>query len=93
MYPYHPSSLAAIMILKILSIQLADFYEDKRLTLKQFLVVLAMGYVLDAIPDLLEVSSGGDYLFTGGARGKTQYMSSAMGSRRGRTLFPMTVSY
>lgn len=35
---------------------MADFYEDKQLTMKQFLVVLAMGYVLDAIPDLLEVS-------------------------------------
>lgn len=55
-------------VLKTLSIQLADFYEDKQLTLKQFLVVLAMGYVLDAIPDLLEVSSGVDYLFAGGAR-------------------------
>lgn len=35
--------------------QMADFYEDKQLTMKQFLVVLAIGYVLDAIPDLLEV--------------------------------------
>lgn len=35
--------------------QLADFYEDNKLTHKQFVVVLAMGYVLDAIPDLLEV--------------------------------------
>lgn len=35
---------------------MADFYEDNQLTLKQFLVVLAMGYVLDAIPDLIEVS-------------------------------------
>lgn len=34
---------------------MADFYEDKQLTMKQFLVVLAIGYVLDAIPDLLEV--------------------------------------
>ncbi|CAN0330377.1 unnamed protein product [Pylaiella littoralis] len=34
--------------------KMADFYEDKQLTMKQFLVVLAMGYVLDAIPDLLE---------------------------------------
>lgn len=35
--------------------KMADFYEDKQLTMKQFLVVLAMGYVLDAIPDLMEV--------------------------------------
>lgn len=35
--------------------KMADFYEDKQLTMKQFLVVLTMGYVLDAIPDLLEV--------------------------------------
>lgn len=35
--------------------QLADFYEDKKLTMKQFLVVLSMGYVLDVIPELLEV--------------------------------------
>eukprot|EP00903_Cladosiphon_okamuranus_P012072 g11333.t1 len=34
--------------------KMADFYEDKQLTMKQFLVVLAIGYVLDAIPDLLE---------------------------------------
>lgn len=34
---------------------MADFYEDKQLTMKQFLVVLAIGFVLDAIPDLLEV--------------------------------------
>ncbi|CAM9932232.1 unnamed protein product, partial [Ectocarpus sp. 13 AM-2016] len=34
--------------------KMADFYEDKQLTMKQFLVVLAMGYVLDAIPDLME---------------------------------------
>lgn len=34
---------------------MADFYEDKQLTMKQFLVVLAMGYVLNAIPDLMEV--------------------------------------
>ncbi len=34
---------------------MADFYEDKQLTMKQFLVVLTIGYVLDAIPDLLEV--------------------------------------
>lgn len=37
--------------------QMADFYEDKQLTMKQFLVVLAIGYVLDAIPDLLEVQN------------------------------------
>lgn len=36
---------------------MADFYEDNELTMKQFLVVLAMGYVLDAIPDLMEVGS------------------------------------
>lgn len=40
----------------LLVAQMADFYEDKQLTLKQFLVVLAIGYVLDAIPDLLEVT-------------------------------------
>eukprot|EP00752_Nemacystus_decipiens_P011767 g10443.t1 len=34
--------------------KMADFYEDKQLTMKQFLVVLAIGYVLDAIPDLRE---------------------------------------
>lgn len=36
---------------------MADFYEDEKLTLKQFLVALAIGYVLDVIPELLEVSA------------------------------------
>ncbi|CAN0293544.1 unnamed protein product, partial [Scytosiphon promiscuus] len=40
--------------------QMADFYEDNKLTMKQFLVVLAMGYVLDAIPDLRETAAAGD---------------------------------
>ncbi|CAN0276457.1 unnamed protein product [Ascophyllum nodosum] len=34
--------------------KMADFYQDEQLTLKQFIAVLAMGYVLDAIPSLLE---------------------------------------
>ncbi|CAN0544017.1 unnamed protein product, partial [Ectocarpus sp. 12 AP-2014] len=40
--------------------KMADFYEDKQLTMKQFLVVLAMGYVLDAIPDLMEKSANAE---------------------------------
>ncbi|CAM9343452.1 unnamed protein product, partial [Hapterophycus canaliculatus] len=40
--------------------QMADFYEDNELTMKQFLVVLAMGYVLDAIPDLMETTVAAD---------------------------------
>lgn len=42
---------------------MADFYEDKQLTMKQFLVVLAMGYVLDAIPDLMEVRAQSQRVF------------------------------
>ena len=48
---------------------MADFYEDKQLTMKQFLVVLAIGYVLDAIPDLLEVGQVCCITFSGGGRG------------------------